>query len=110
MEELKNSRTLKKNEVSLRVGNGARVTTIAIETYSLSLPFGLVLELSNCYYVPIISRNIISISYLTMNDGFSFNIKGNSCSFYLNNIFYGVGIFSNGLYVLDLEKPIQYKH
>ena len=47
-----------KNEVSLRVGNGARVVAVAEGTYSLSLPFGLVLELSNCYYVLVISRNI----------------------------------------------------
>ena len=106
MQELKNSRTLWKNEVSLRVGNGARVVAVAIGTYSLSLQSGLVLKLSNCYYVLVISRNIILVSYLAMNDGFLFNIKKNSSFFYLNDIFYGIRIFSNGLYVLDLEKPI----
>ena len=82
MQELKNNITLGRNEVSLRVGNGARVAIVAIATYSLSLPSGLVLELSNCYHVPVISRNIISVSYLAINAGFSFNIKGNNCSFY----------------------------
>ena len=47
---LKNSRSLAKGEVDLRVGNGARVSALAIGIYYLSLPSGLVLELDNCYY------------------------------------------------------------
>ena len=95
-----------KNEISLQVGNGSKVIVVVEGTYSLSLPFGLILELLNCYYVLVISRNIILLSYLPMNDEFSFNIKGNGCSFYLNDIFYGIWIFSNDLYDLDLDKPI----
>ena len=59
---LKNSGSLAKGEVDLRVGNGARVTALVVGTYYLSLPLRLVLELDNCYYVPAMSRNIISIS------------------------------------------------
>ena len=76
---LKNSRLLAKGKVDLQVDNGARVATLVIGTYYLSLPSGLVLELDNCYYVPAMSRNIISISYLDMV-GFSFIIKNNTCS------------------------------
>ena len=79
---LKKSRSLAKGEVDLRVDNGARVTALAMGTYYLSLPSGLVLELDNCYYVPTISRNIISISCLDMV-GFSFIIKNNTCSILL---------------------------
>ncbi|KAG8497176.1 hypothetical protein CXB51_008417 [Gossypium anomalum] len=39
---LQRSRTLAREDVDLRVGNGARVATLAVGTYTLSLPSGLV--------------------------------------------------------------------
>ena len=57
-------RNLAKGDVDLRVGNGARVATLAVGTYVLSLPSGLVLELENCYFVPVLTKNIISVSCL----------------------------------------------
>ena len=59
---LQRSRKLAKGEVELRVGNGARVAALAIGTYSLPLPSGLVLELNNCYFVTSITKNIVSVS------------------------------------------------
>ena len=85
-----------KGEVDLRVGNGASVAALAVGTYYLSLPSGLVLELDNCYYVSAMIRNIISISYLDMV-GFSFINKNNTCSIYYGDIFYGDAHLSNGL-------------
>ncbi|VFR02649.1 unnamed protein product [Cuscuta campestris] len=61
---LKKSRRLARGEIELRVGNGAPVAALAIGTYSLVLPSGLMLELNDCLYVPAISRNIISVSCL----------------------------------------------
>ena len=66
---LRNRRTLTEGEVDLQVGNGARVATLEIGNYSLSLPSGLVILLKNCYFVPAMSRNIISVSCLDM-DGY----------------------------------------
>ena len=65
MQELRNPRTLSKNEVTMRVGNGANVAVVAVGTMPLHLPSGLILELSNCYYVPALCKNIISrfVSY-----------------------------------------------
>lgn len=91
--------------MDLRVGNGAKVVALAVGTYCLTLPSGVVIELDNCYYVPAISRNIISVSCLDKK-GFSFIIKNNSCSIYLNEMFYFSAKLSNGLYVLDLDTPI----
>jgi len=54
----------------------------------LALPSGLVLELNNCYYVPSLSRNIISISCLAEQD---FDIAINKrigCRISLDGIFY----------------------
>ncbi|KAI5411575.1 hypothetical protein KIW84_056585 [Lathyrus oleraceus] len=50
---LKRSRDLAKGEVDLRVGNGAKVVALAVGTYVLTLPSGLIIQLENCYYVPI---------------------------------------------------------
>ncbi|KAK8593868.1 hypothetical protein V6N12_045941 [Hibiscus sabdariffa] len=43
-------RNLAKGDVDLRVGNGARVATLAVGTYVLPLPSGLILNLENCYF------------------------------------------------------------
>ena len=102
---LRRSRKLDKGEMDLRVGNGARIAALAVGSYFISLPSGFVLELENCYYVPSITRNIISISSLD-SKGFSFQFKDNSCSFALNGMFYGSAQQENGLYVLDTSKHI----
>ena len=94
-----------KGEVDLRVSNGAKVAALAVGTYRLSFPTGLVLELDNCFYVPAICRNIISVSCLDKK-GFSFLIQNNSCSFSFNNVTYGVARLFNGLYVLDIDTPV----
>ena len=49
---LRSSRSLAKGKEDLRVGNGARVSALAIGVYDLTLPSGLVFQLNNCYYVP----------------------------------------------------------
>ena len=100
---LKRSRQLKKGEVDLRVGNGAKVAASAVGSYELTLPSGLLLVLDNCYYVPTICRNIISISCLD-NDGFSFIIKNNNCSIFHKDMFYANAYLQDGLYVMNLQK------
>ena len=92
-------------EVDLHVGNGSRVVPLVVGTYSFTLPSGLVLDLHNCYFIPSLTRNIISISCLDKN-GFSFLFKDNGCSFYKNELFYGKAIVCNGLYVLDIDTPV----
>ncbi|OAP03954.1 hypothetical protein AXX17_AT3G36890 [Arabidopsis thaliana] len=72
---LNNSRTLEEGQVDLRVANGAKVSALAVGTYSLSLPSCMVLELKNCYYVPAINKNIISVSCLDM-EGYPKETKG----------------------------------
>ncbi|KAK9019275.1 hypothetical protein V6N11_053801 [Hibiscus sabdariffa] len=98
-------RNLAKGDVDLRVGNGARVAALAVGTYVLSLPSGLVLNLENCYFVPSLTKNIISVSCLD-KIGFEIIIKNNCCSFYLNNLFYGSAHLINGLYILNQENEI----
>ena len=101
---MRSSRSLAKGEVDLQVGNGARVAALVVGVYDLTFPSGLVFQLKYCYYVPTVSRNIISISCSDV-DGFHFIIKNNIFSIYNADIFYGNARLSNGLYVLNLEQP-----
>ncbi|KAA3479897.1 polyprotein [Gossypium australe] len=57
---LTRSGQLKKGEVYLQVGNGVRLAALAVGSYELTLPSGLLLDLNNGFYVPSISRNTIS--------------------------------------------------
>ena len=81
------------------MGNRAKVAILAIESCSLSLPTGFVIELSNCYYIPSIRKNIISVSCLVM-DGFNFKIKNNDNSIFQNDIFFGSAEMFNRIYIL----------
>ena len=92
-----------RGELDVRVGNGAKVVVLAVGTYRLSLPSGLVMELNNCYFIPALSRNIISSSCLEEDGGYEIIIKNKCCSVYLNNMLYARCPLVNGLYVLDLE-------
>ena len=58
------SRRLASGEIDLRVGNVTPVAVLAVGTFVLELPSGHVLELNDCYYVPSLTRNIISVSML----------------------------------------------
>ena len=76
----------------IRVGNGARVVALVVGVYDLTLPSELVFQLKNCYYVPAMSKNIISVSCLDV-DGFHFIIKNNIFFIYNADIFMGMLIY-----------------
>jgi hypothetical protein len=95
------TRRFVKGELDVRVGNGAKVATIAVGTFHLLLPSGIVLELNNCYCIPALCKNIISSSWLEEVYGYEIIIKNKCCSIYYNGIFYVNCPLVNGLY--DLE-------
>ncbi|WRX30091.1 Integrase [Theobroma cacao] len=83
-----------------------KIAAVAIGTCDLILPSSLVLELKECYCVPALTRNIISVSYLAKYDDFEFSRKGNCCTVILNDVFYGSATCHGGLYVMDLDNPM----
>jgi hypothetical protein len=97
------TRRFAKGELDVYVGNGAKVTAIAVGTFHLPLPSGLVLELNNCYCIIALYKSIISSSCLEEVDGYKIIIKNKRCSIYYNDIFYAHCPLVNRLYVLDLE-------
>ncbi len=102
IQELQRPRRLAKDEVLMRVGNGVKVVVKAVGVLPLHLPSGFVLELSNCYYVPALCKNIISGSCL-LQDGYSFKSENNGCSIFMNNIYYGCAPVVNGLFIMNLD-------
>ncbi|KAL8098527.1 hypothetical protein AgCh_031343 [Apium graveolens] len=88
IEGLRRSRTLEEEEVILLMGNGVRVAAKDVESFHLHMPTGKTIVLNNCYFVPSIVRNIISIPMLDL-DVFSFIIENNECSILRDNILYG---------------------
>ena len=91
-----------RGEVDIRVGNKARVAALEVGTMQLHLPSGFLMELNNCYYVPVLSQNIISASCL-MRQGYESDIKNNGCSLYLNGMFHGFAPVQDGLFILNLD-------
>ena len=64
LQVLERLKMLAKGEVDLRMGNGAKVSAIAVGEVNLKLASGHNLVLDTYYYVPSIIKNIISVSYL----------------------------------------------
>ena len=58
MKGLRSSRKLTKGESNFQMGNGARLTVVAIWTYVLKLPSDLCLSLDDCFLWTSIEKNI----------------------------------------------------
>jgi hypothetical protein len=69
------SRRFAKGELDIHVDNRVKVAAIAVGTFHLPLPSGLVLELNNCYCIPALCKNIIPSSCLEELDGYEIIIK-----------------------------------
>jgi hypothetical protein len=91
-----------RGEVDFRVGNNERVAALSAGTMKLHLPSGFMIELNNCYFVPSLSRNIISPSCLMM-DGYSFLSENNGCVISKNDMFVASAPIKTGLFVLNLD-------
>ena len=96
------SRSVGRGEVDFRVSNNARVAALTVGTMQLHLPSGFVLELNNCYFVPSLSRNIVSPLCL-MKDGYSFASENNGRAISKNNMFVAFASIKNGLFILNLD-------
>ncbi|KAJ9547116.1 hypothetical protein OSB04_019659 [Centaurea solstitialis] len=101
--------TLRKDCSNLRVGEGTMLVAEVVDSYSLSLPSGLVLELENCYYVPKMIKNVISFDLLVYQ-GFCYKYDYKLISCFKNDVFYFKATPSNGLYVLNLQENKEVYH
>ena len=64
MQGLIESRRLRKGDMIFQINNRAKIAAEVIGTYSLRLSLGFRLDLKDCYFIPIASRNLIFVSVL----------------------------------------------
>ena len=102
LQRLTSKRKLRKGEVELRMGNGARVAAVALGVMNLKLSSGDYLPLEVCHYVPRIVKNIISLSCLEKM-GYTLIIKDKCCSIYLGSKLVATAPLVNGLYLIDVS-------
>jgi hypothetical protein len=102
MKGLTRSRSVARGEVDFCVGNNARVAALSVGMMQLHLPSGFIMKLNNCYFVPSLSRNIISPSCLMM-DGYLFASENNGCVISKNDTFVASASIKNGLFVLNVD-------
>ena len=105
MQDLEESRRLRDGDMILRIGNETRVAAVAVGTYPLRLPLGLDLVLRDCYYVPVASRNLISISCLTQ-EGYVISFHKNHCNIFYENNKVANGFLINDLYQLHIDVSV----
>ncbi|KAL0448210.1 UNVERIFIED_CONTAM: hypothetical protein Slati_1948900 [Sesamum latifolium] len=74
LQVLKRSRKLSRDEVVLKLGDGKAVAAEAVGIVHLAVSDKVRIELKDCYNVPSMIKNIISISLLD-NVGFEFMIN-----------------------------------
>ena len=98
-------KVLMEGDFNLYGAGGETIQAEAIGTYILKLPSGKILELDNCYYMPKIIRNIISIPLL-LKQGYVMDVTSNGCSIMLSNKFICSGMFNNGLLTLSLNNNV----
>ena len=97
-----NWRKPNQDESKLTVGNNEKADVVFVGDVILILDSGFRLMLKDTFYVPSFRRNLVSVSCLDMYD-YSFEIKSNVISLFLNSNKVGCCYMSNGLYRLCLS-------
>ena len=105
MQGLEEVRGLREGEITLRIGNEARVAAVTIGTYSLRLSLGVNLILKDCYYVLVVSRNLIFISVLA-RDIYNFHFNKDMCSIYFKNKVVARAFLNDGIYHLHIDASV----
>jgi hypothetical protein len=90
------------NENFMLMGNRVRASIKAIGTYRLFLNTNHHLDLFQTFYVPSISRNLVSLPKLDL-DGYFINFGNKSFSLFKNTSFVGSGILCDHSYKFKLN-------
>jgi len=96
------TQTINPNEKFVFMGNKEKVPVEAVGTYRLILNTGYHLDLMDTFYVPSITRNLISLSKLDVA-GYSFKFENGCFSLFKRTFMIGYGTLYDGLYKLNLD-------
>ncbi|KAL0402107.1 UNVERIFIED_CONTAM: hypothetical protein Slati_4240600 [Sesamum latifolium] len=100
LQVLQRSRKLSKDEMILRLGDGKTVAAEAVGSLSLVVSNHIRIDLKDCYFVPSMVKNIISIPMLD-SDGYKFLIDKNCFYLVHEDVYHILGTLANGLYILQ---------
>ncbi|KAK4397649.1 Retrovirus-related Pol polyprotein from transposon TNT 1-94 [Sesamum angolense] len=100
LQVLQRSGKLSKDEVVLRLGDGKAVAAETVGIINLGISDRVRLELKDCYFVPSMINNIISIPLLD-NADFEFLINKNCFYLMKDGSSHLLGKLNNGLYILQ---------
>ena len=102
MQEFLTTRTINPNEKFVFMGNKEKVPMEAVGIYHLILDIEYHLDLMDTFYVPSITRNLISLSKLDVL-GYSFKFENDCFSLFKRTFMIGSYTFYDGLYKLNLD-------
>jgi hypothetical protein len=102
MQEFLSIQTINPNENFMLMGNRVRASIETIGTYRLFFDTSHHLDLFQTFYVPSISRNLVSLPKLDL-DGYFINFGNKSFSLFKNTSFVGSGILCDRLYKFKLN-------
>ena len=102
MQRFLSTQTIKPNEKFFFIGNKVKVPVDVVGTYRLILDTEFYLDLIDTFYVPSISRNLVSLSKLDVA-GYSFKFRNDCFSLYKSTCLIGSGTLYDGLYKLNLD-------
>ena len=93
---------LSKGELTITLGNGTGVEIEAIDTLRLILDSGFIMYLVDTTYVPVFTRNLISIPKL---DSYGYGLKfgNNGVSLFYNSYLVSASTLLGNLYSLNLD-------
>ena len=96
------TRSLSNEQRKVLMGNQLEAEVKVMGTCILILNSGFNLYLNTTFYVPSISRNLISLSRLDL-DSYSFSFGQSTLSICMNQVLIGGGILYDDLYKLNLD-------
>ena len=96
---------MKEGDFALHGANRESIQAEAVGTYYLSVSMDKTIVLRDCYYMPNVIRNIISVPML-LRHGYEIKAKSNSWFIFLSNEFIGKAYVDNGLFILSLNDNI----
>jgi len=102
MQGFLSTQTINVNEKFVFMGNKEKVPVKDIGTYRLILDTGFHLDFLDTFYVPSISRNLVSLSKLDVV-GYSFKFESGCFNLFKRTCMIGSGTLSDGLYKWNLD-------
>jgi hypothetical protein len=98
-------RTLRRGERSIRAANGVEAEVEAIGELPLELNNSFIFCLHNVLYVPPLSRNLISVSYLD-DDRYDYQFGNKQYLILFDNKVVGLAFRQDKLYMLSMHENV----